>query len=93
MAGQQKNLSSISDRTICEVDSMTQSERILRHLREVGPITWAQAASEYGIAHLASRISELRAAGHPITSRPVKSKNRYGEIVHFSEYRLEDMNA
>ena len=72
---------------------MTQSERILRHLREVGPITWAQAASEYGIAHLASRISELRAAGYPITSRPVKSKNRYGEIVHFSEYRLEEFNA
>lgn len=69
---------------------LTQSERILRHLREVGPLTGAQAMNEYGIAHLASRISELRSAGYAITGTMQKSKNRYGEIVHFSVYRLEE---
>lgn len=72
---------------------MTQSERILRHFREVGPLTSAQAMNEYGIAHLASRISDLRTAGYPISKTMKQSKNRYGEVVYFAEYRLEEVNA
>ena len=47
---------------------MTQRDRIMRHLREVGPITGAQAMSEYGIAHLASRIAELYRPDNPSKS-------------------------
>lgn len=72
---------------------MTQSERILLHFREVGPLTGAQAMNEYGIAHLASRISDLRAAGYPISKTIKQSKNRYGEVVYFAEYRMEEVNA
>lgn len=72
---------------------MTQSERVLHHLRSVGSITGAQAFEQYGIIHLASRISELRAAGYPITSNPGKSRNRYGQTVYFSIYRLEDKSC
>lgn len=72
---------------------MTQCERIMRHLREVGPITGAQAMSEYGIAHLASRISELRSAGEPIVGAMKSAKNRYGETVSFCVYSLGGNNA
>lgn len=71
---------------------MTQRDRIMRHLREVGPITGAQAMSEYGIAHLASRITELVQAGHPIKKRMASAKNRYGETVSFCVYSLEKEN-
>ena len=68
---------------------MTQRDRVMRHLREVGPITGAQAMSEYGIAHLASRITELVQAGQPIKKRMASAKNRYGETVSFCVYSLE----
>lgn len=68
---------------------MTQRDRIMRHLREVGSLTGAQAMSEYGIAHLASRITELVQAGQPIKKRMASAKNRYGETVSFCVYSLE----
>ena len=71
---------------------MTQRDRIMRHLREVGPITGAQAMSEYGISHLASRITELVQAGQPIKKRMASAKNRYGETVSFCVYSLEKEN-
>lgn len=38
---------------------VTQCDRILRHLRDYGSITGAEAVSEYGIYRLASRITDL----------------------------------
>lgn len=69
--------------------SMTQKERILRHLQDVGSITNAEAMYEYGIGHLASRISEMRQNGVPIKSETESSTNRYGEKISYSRYRLE----
>ncbi len=69
--------------------SMTQKERILRHLQDVGSITNAEAMYEYGIGHLASRISEMRQNGIPIKSETESSTNRYGEKISYSRYRLE----
>lgn len=69
---------------------MTQRDRIMRHLREVGPITGAQAMSEYGILHLASRISDLRSLGYAIVGKTKTSKNRYGEKVSYTVYSLEE---
>lgn len=69
--------------------SMTQKERILRHLQDVGTITSAEAMYEYGIGHLASRISEMRQNGVPIKSETESSTNRYGEKISYSRYRLE----
>ena len=71
---------------------MKQTERVLRHMREVGSITAAEAMSEYGIFRLAARISDLREQGHTISRRMVAGKNRYGEAVSFAEYRLEEDN-
>lgn len=67
---------------------MTQSDRILRHLRDFGSITQAEAAAEYGIYRLGARIFDLRAAGWPIVSTSVESKNRYGEATRFASYSL-----
>lgn len=67
---------------------MTQCERIMRHLQEVGSITSAEAMQEYGIYRLASRISDLKKLGVPIQREFVKSKNRFGEETIFARYSL-----
>lgn len=69
---------------------MTQHERILRHLQDGGTLTQAEAFMEYGIGRLSSRICELRAAGYPINSEFVAGKNRYGELVSYVRYSLDD---
>ena len=68
----------------------TQCERILRHLKDYGSITSLEAVTEYGIMRLASRINDLRAQGIAIVSEVATGKNRYGEAVHFSVYRLAE---
>jgi hypothetical protein len=47
---------------------MTQTAKILRHLRDVGTITQVEAAAIYKARSLTKRISELRAAGFDIKS-------------------------
>lgn len=66
---------------------LNQRERVLRHLRDYGSITQKEAW-DYGIGHLASRIDELRKAGHPIQTRPETSLNRYGEKTTYARYVL-----
>lgn len=68
---------------------MTQSERIVRHLRDYGSITSMEAMREYGIMRLASRISDLKKAGMPIRAEMVSGKNRYGETTSYARYYLE----
>lgn len=68
---------------------MTHCERILRHLRDFGSITTLEAFRDYGITRLSGRIYDLRHAGYHITSTVTAGKNRYGDPVHFTTYRLE----
>lgn len=76
------------------MSKVKQTERILRHLEERGSITTLEAITEHGVLRLASRINDLRRAGHKIISTYVTGKNRYGETVRFSVYTLkkEDKN-
>lgn len=67
---------------------MTQNEKILRHLKDIGSIEPMTALREYGIMRLASRISDLKKQGYHIEKRMVKAQNRYGEAVSYAEYRL-----
>ena len=67
---------------------MTQCDRILRHLNDHGSITSLEAMSEYGIMRLASRITDLKGMGYPISSERVTGKNRYNETTNYSVYRL-----
>lgn len=71
---------------------LTQRERVLRHLEDYGSITSLEAMREYGIMRLASRISDLKRAGLPITKEMVKGKNRYGEQTCFAKYTLQEVD-
>lgn len=67
---------------------MNQRERILHHMELYGEIDPVTAMSEYGCMRLAARIADLKRAGYPIMTRVAKSKNRFGEDVHYSAYSL-----
>lgn len=69
---------------------LTQCQRIIRHLQEIGPIDDLTAYSEYGIRRLASRIHDLKVQGYDIETETHKGKNRYGEPTHFAVYRLKE---
>lgn len=68
----------------------TQCQRVLKYMDDFGSINPLQALGDLGVMRLASRVSDLRKAGYPITRRMVASKNRYGESVRYAEYRLEE---
>ena len=68
---------------------MTQTERVIRHLRDYGSITSMEAVREYGIMRLASRISDLKKSGMPIRVEMVSGKNRYGENISYARYHLK----
>ena len=67
---------------------LTQCERVLRHLEDFGSITSLEAMQDYGIMRLASRISDLKEAGVPISKEMVKGENRYGEQTCYAKYTL-----
>lgn len=69
---------------------LTQNQMILMHLQDYGSITSIEAMQEYGIMRLASRINDLKREGYNIVSETMKSKNRFGETVHYSVYRLKE---
>lgn len=69
---------------------MTQCEKILRHMRECGPITQAEAISYYGCYRLGARIADLKKQGYKIRSERVTSRNRYDEPVSFARDSLEE---
>lgn len=64
----------------------TQNERILDYIAEFGSITQLEALQDLGIMRLASRISDLKRLGYPITSKVETVKNRYGEKCHIKRY-------
>jgi len=68
--------------------TLTQKERIIRHLKDKESITSLEAMKEYGIMRLTSRICELKDEGYKIRSEFVSSRNRYNESVSFSKYSL-----
>lgn len=72
---------------------MTQSDRILRHLQDVGEITPMDALRDYGIMRLGARIFELRHRGFIIETHFQTGKNRYGEDTHWAVYKLGGNNA
>lgn len=65
---------------------MTQGERILNYLDEFESITPLDAFRDLGITKLATRISELKQEGYQFEQKYEKSKNRFGEPVHYMRY-------
>ena len=58
---------------------MSQNDKILAHLRDVGSITWVEANDLYRVRSLPRRIADLRQRGHEIISewRTDKLGQRY----------------
>ncbi len=69
---------------------LTQSDRVLRHLKDYGKITTWQAIEDYGVTRLSARVFDLRKLGYKISGEIKSGLNRYGEKVSWKEYRLEE---
>ena len=63
-----------------------QTERVLAYMRQHGSITQYDAMVDLGVMRLASRISDLKKQGYPITGKMEAVKNRYGERCHIKRY-------
>ena len=66
----------------------TQNERIIDYMKRFGSITQLDALQDLGVMRLASRISDLRSEGYPITSTIETVKNRFGEKCHIKRYKI-----
>ena len=71
----------------------TQAQRVLDYIDEFGSITQIEALNDLGVMRLASRISDLKKQGYPITSTVEAVKNRYGEKCHIKRYSLQGGDA
>lgn len=69
---------------------MTQNEKVLRHMKEIGGITPMDAIKYYGCMRLAARIGDLKKKGYRISSKMETNWNMYGERVSYSRYTLEE---
>ena len=69
----------------------TQCDLILIHMKKYGSITHLEAEGEYGIARLASRITDLRKMGVAIKSEMIAGKNRRNEDTHYARYSLAEV--
>jgi len=67
---------------------LSQCERIVRYIEEKGSITQLDALREFGCMRLASRISDLKRQGVPVTRTIETAKNRYGEPISYARYSL-----
>lgn len=67
---------------------MTQTEKVLRHMKRFGSITPLEAMEEYGIMRLGARIWDLKREGHLIQLEDVKGRNRFGEPTRYAKYCL-----
>ena len=66
----------------------TQAERVLDYIEQFGSITQFEALRDLGCMRLASRISELKKQGYPITSKVEAVKNRFDENCYIKRYSM-----
>lgn len=67
----------------------TQAQRVLGYINDFGSITQLEAMNDLGVMRLASRISDLKKDGYPITSKVEAVENRYGEKCYIKRYSME----
>ena len=66
----------------------SQTEDILRYMKENGSISSKEAFSEFGATRLSAIIFALRKRGYVIETSMWTCKNRYGKTVDFAKYVL-----
>ena len=65
---------------------MTQCEKVLDYRDRFGSISQLEALADLGIMRLASRICDIEKSGIAINRQTVKTKNRFGDKVHYTRY-------
>ena len=70
------------------MNTKSQQDKIIKHMKRGRKLTRAQAMSDLGIANVTARISELRQAGYPVSDYWKTDKNRFGEAVTYKVYYL-----
>ena len=68
---------------------MTDKLAVLDYIKEKGSIMSREARDSLGVDALRARISELKAQGHPITSKMVKVEKRGGRMAYVAKYIWE----
>lgn len=71
-------------------DMKTQTEELYDYLKEHKTITQMKALRELGIMRLASRISDLRSQGVPISKEMISVKTKNGRVASVARYTLEE---
>lgn len=71
---------------------MTQNEEVLDYLKRHKTITQLDAFRELGIMRLASRISDLRKEGEPISKRMIEVRARNGRKAYVAEYSMSEVS-
>lgn len=66
----------------------SQCNKVLHFIETEGSITPLDALREFGCMRLASRVSDLKRKGYPITREMETAKNRYGEPIRYARYRM-----
>ena len=67
-----------------------QTDRVLAYIQEFGSITQLDALRDLGVFRLASRISDLKRQGYPITGKMEAVENRYGEKCYIKRYSVKE---
>lgn len=68
----------------------SQSDLVLAYIRAYGSITTLEAPRYLGITRLAARINDLTKAGYIFKREKVAGVNRFGDMVYFTRYSLEE---
>jgi len=67
-------------------DGARQRACILQHLRQNGEISTTEARERYGIMSPASRVLELRRAGHQIDTVRLRAPDANGQFHNQAKY-------
>ena len=68
-----------------KVKRTTLKERVEKYIEEFGSITSLEAFRDLGVTRLSAVIFQIRKE-RVVLDKEVKSKNRYGDSVHFKKY-------
>ena len=70
--------------------NITQKDMVLKFMREKGSITTFQAFYYIGATRLPDIIFKLKKKGYKIHSERITKKGRYGNIINYCKYTLEE---
>jgi hypothetical protein len=72
-----------------DTSKASQCHTLLSHFKKGFSITQGEALNRYGIARLASRINDLKNAGHTIAKTMIVVSNRDGNPCRVARYWME----